>query len=294
MNADAPSSFGWRPDPPDFRDLTPQVASVAATLKRLSGAGPRRRSRGKPTAVDLREFFPPAFDQGPLPASPASACVALLEYFERRALGRQSSLSRLFVHYNAGQLGMAEGDSSVDLRATLQAIACCGAPPERYWSYDLARAKDPPPAFLYSLARQPEGFQYVRLDGRNLEGGMALEMVCSFLAAGFPAVFGLSMPSSVSRAAEIPYRPTFDSIIGGQALVAVGYDDRWLSSSRGALLVRNSWGSDWGDRGHGWLPYAFVEQRLAVDFWTVLRPDWIASGELACPSVIRSGSRQAR
>ena len=113
-------------------------------------------------------------------------------------------------------------------------------------------------------------------------------MVRSFLAAGFPVAFGLPVPTSISRSAEISYRPAFDSVLSGQALLAVGYDDRWLSSSRGRLLVRNSWGAAWGDQGYGWVPYAFVEERLAADFWTMLRPDWLASGEFTRPTAARS------
>ena len=63
--------------------------------------------------------------------------------------------------------------------------------------------------------------------------GEILDVVRSFLAAGFPVAFGLPVPTSISRSAEISYRPAFDSVLSGQALLAVGYDDRWLSSSRG-------------------------------------------------------------
>ena len=38
------------------------------------------------------------------------------------------------------------------------------------------------------------------------------------------------------------------------------------------------------ESGCGWLPYKFVEQRLAVDFWTLLRPSWLASGEFERPA----------
>lgn len=69
--------------------------------------------------------------------------------------------------------------------------------------------------------------------------------------------------------------------------MAVGYDNaRRVRSTKGALRVRMSWGEDWGEGGYGWLPYAYVERGLAVDFWTLLRPDWLASGEFLRPAEI--------
>ena len=34
---------------------------------------------------------------------------------------------------------------------------------------------------------------------------------------------------------------------------------------------------------NAWEPYAYVEERLAQDFWTLLRPDWLDSGEFEQP-----------
>jgi hypothetical protein len=42
-------------------------------------------------------------------------------------------------------------------------------------------------------------------------------------------------------------------------------ETRRLPEGKGALLVRNSWGTAWGDQGYGWLPYAYVRDELAVD-----------------------------
>jgi C1A family cysteine protease len=110
-------------------------------------------------------------------------------------------------------------------------------------------------------------------------------VVKAFLAAGFVVAFGFSVPTTLPADGNIAYRPTFDALLGGQALLAVGYNDRWLSGSRGALLVRSSWGPQWGEQGYGWLPYAYVEEQLAIDFWTVLCADWIESNEFDRPSL---------
>ena len=50
----------------------------------------------------------------------------------------------------------------------------------------------------------------------------------------------------------------------GHALVACGYDD-----ARKSLLVRNSWSSEWGRDGYGWLPYDYVTKGLTEDWWFI-------------------------
>ena len=70
--------------------------------------------------------------------------------------------------------------------------------------------------------------------------------------------------------------------MGGHAVVAIGYDDEVAIENalcdvptEGALLVRNSWGTDWGEGGYGWLPYDYVLGGLAVDWWTLLKSEWV-------------------
>jgi C1A family cysteine protease len=235
--------------------------------------------------VDLREYFLGVYDQLELNASTANACAGLVEYFERRASGRLLRPSRLFLYQNTLRLAGVQGDCGADLRTSLKAMLRCGLPPERFWPYDIDRFTQHPDPLLFSFVEPYRSVSYVRLDIRKTTGAETLHTVKAFLAAGFPSVFGFPVPNSLTDDGDIPYRPTFDSILGGQAVLAIGYDDRWLRGSRGALLVRSSWGSQWGEDGYGWLPYAYVEEQLAIDFWTLLHPDWIASGEFDAPDL---------
>ena len=77
-------SFGWLPDYPDYRDLTPHSTkitdtaqtNVAASLKALKLEGSSKAAL--PTKYDLRPWCPPIEDQINLGSCTANAGVGLL------------------------------------------------------------------------------------------------------------------------------------------------------------------------------------------------------------------------
>lgn len=273
---------GWRADLPDVRDVTPATPEIKQALQKLR----RRRSAraALPAAMDLREYCLPPTDQGALQSSSAHAVLGMLGYFERRALGRTFSGSARFLYRTARRLDGIVGDNGVSLRTTLKAVSRFGCPPQRFWPEDAARYDDEPDGTAFGFAKEAAGLRYVRLDDRSLSGADVLQQIKRFLASGWACVCGATVPPGPHERGDLSFPTQFDAPIGGAAFTVVGYDDAYrIRSTKGALLVRATWGAAFGDGGYGRLPYRYVEERLAVDFWTVWKPEWAASGEFDQP-----------
>lgn len=294
MDGTRTRGFGWIPDFPDFRDYTeatPGVRDVLAPTGLGAPARGRPRSPQPPAAVDLRPWASPVEDQGVLGSCTAQAGAGIIEYYERKAFGRHIDASRLFLYKTTRNLMKAKGDSGAYLRTTMGAMVLFGVPPERFWPYsDAEETFDrEPPAFCYAFAQSYKTLLYYRHDPAGLSRAAVLDRLKAHLAAGHPAMFGFTVYSSIDQAettGRIPAPHGRERIEGGHAVAAMGYDDDLTIANagggeacRGALLVRNSWGKGWGEAGYGWLPYAYVLRGLAEDFWSVLKKDWIDTGE---------------
>jgi C1A family cysteine protease len=91
-------------------------------------------------------------------------------------------------------------------------------------------------------------------------------------------MFGFTVYNFGNAQGEFAYPSQGDTVKGGHAVVAVGYDDgRQIGEAVGALQIRNSWGAGWGQSGYGWLPYRYVLDGLAVDFWSLLRNEYVGT-----------------
>jgi C1A family cysteine protease len=296
--------MGWLPDYPDFRDYTEETEEIKTMLQpasrtnagKTAAAAPKRaaiKADSLPAAVDLRPWCPPVEDQGMLGSCTAHAGVGIIEYYERKAFGRHTDASRLFLYKVTRNLMKAKGDTGAYLRTTIGAMVLFGVPPEEYWPYtDGEKTFDAEPnAFTYAFASNFQAIKYFRHDPPKTEPGKLLNKLKTYLAKGHPAMFGFTVYNSIEQAdktGRIPYPSPKEKIEGGHAVVAIGYDDRMKIKNKhnkaettGALLIRNSWGTGWGEDGYGWLPYEYIRKGLAEDFWTILKKEWIDTGAFA-------------
>ncbi len=277
--------LGWLRDHPSLRDYTADHEAVAPMLAATSVLDAPKL----PASVDLRQWCSPIEDQGSLGSCTAQAGVGMIEYYQRKAFGRHTNGSRSFLYKATRKLGGFEGDSGAFLRNTMGAMALFGVPPEQYWPYEITRFDREPPAFCYAFAQSFQSLVYYRLDPPGTAPKDVLAAIKTHLASQMPAMFGFSVFDSLYDAenGRIPFPSNKEQMVGGHAVVAVGYDDALKISNRrpggketkGAFLIRNSWGRSWGDDGYGWLPYAFVTEWLADDWWVLQKQEWIDTGQ---------------
>jgi C1A family cysteine protease len=274
--------MGWLRDLPDFRDYTVDHEVIKPMLDEI-GIKPDQPVNG---SADLRKWCSPVEDQKQLGSCTANAGVGMVEFYERKAFNNYIDASRLFLYKTTRNLMKTTGDSGAYLRTTMKALTLFGVPPEEYWPYT---DKKPdfdvePSAFCYSFGENYKSIKYLRLDPPGTAATDLLKRIKSNLDAGIPSMFGFTVYNSIWQAVggKIPYPCSGEKVAGGHAIMAVGYDDNvnitnpgCKSTTQGALLIRNSWGASWGDKGYGWLPYEYVLKGLATDFWTLLSEEWV-------------------
>jgi C1A family cysteine protease len=311
-NSKTPIVSGWRPPFPDRRDYTQEQAEVAklskilglkASIEKDLKSQEKKPALGKsltypwlPENKDLRQDCSPIENQGALGSCTAHAAVGIVEYFEKRAFQNHIDGSRLFVYKTTRNLMGVTGDTGAWNRTVMGALVLCGCPPEKYWPYTDADPgfDEEPSAFVYALADNYEALKYFCHDplSENKATSMVLLTVKLYIAMGIPSTFGFwgyeeghwdgntyIMPY---QNGEVYYPGPDDWARWGHAVVAVGYDNKKKiknpktnQETTGALLLRNSWGTNWGDSGYGWIPYAYVLDKIALDFWSLLNMKWV-------------------
>lgn len=251
-----------------------------------------------PNSVDLSFWCSPISDQGALKSCSAHAGAALVEYFSKRYLNDYKPVSTRFLYKIARNLMDRKGDTGASLRETIKAMVTFGIPPETYWRYEENNFDEEPTSFCYSFAQNYQTLNYFRLDHSNVSNNELLTRIKIALAAGFPCMFGFTIHKSIYdpfnvKRGYIPYpgKPPenliqADEVISGHAVVAVGYHDykqikqsNSNAFSTGALLIRNSWGTQWGLSGYGWLPYDYVLNGLTADWWSLVESKWLETGK---------------
>jgi C1A family cysteine protease len=243
-------TYGFRKSPPDERD---KIAAPPDTILR---------------EVDLRTGpMPQVFDQGQLGSCTANAVAAALQFdlsldlATRRARRR----SRLDLYYGErsleGELG--QGDTGAYGRDGFKFAQQTGVLLEERWPYDITTYAGPPPSG-YKRYKLTKPYALVPQGIDEIKAVLSNEQTVAF---GF-SVYDSFESDATANTGVVTMPGPGESEIGGHEMLICGY----LANDPDHALVRNSWGSAWGQGGYCRFPWAYLtDTGLASDFRTIVR-----------------------
>jgi C1A family cysteine protease len=240
------AKYHWTPDKPDSRDH-----KYSITYK------------DQPNIVDLRPYCTPIENQGNLGSCTGQSIAGAIELLNKRA-NKILDASRLFIYYYERLiLGTINYDSGAYIRDGIKASYTYGTPVESLWPYDITKFKLAPSTAAKADALKRKVTSYQRIE--NHEGCL------DALNNGYPVVIGFNVytsfeSASVARTGIMPYPNTKkERLLGGHAVLLVGYD-----KTKKVYIVRNSWGTGWGDRGYFYMPFQVIQNpQMSSDFWII-------------------------
>ena len=240
--------YHWARQPVDTRDIPLDLPPISTP----------------PSVIDLRAYCSPVDDQGQLGSCTGNAIAGCIEYMDRRYNNKQTQVSRMFIYYYERLIeGTVNYDSGAYIRDGIKATYTYGAPLESLWPYTISKFKTPPTVAAVQDGARRKVTLYQSIANGNVSACQTA------LAAGFPVVIGFDVYSSfesqtVANTGMMPYPNTrTEKLLGGHCVLLVGYNN---NSQR--FIVRNSWGSNWGDRGYFYMPYQVIQNTsMSSDFW---------------------------
>jgi len=224
-----------------------------------------------PTSIDLRPWCSKIENQGDLGSCTGHAMVGAMEYLENKSKigtkkGEFVDLSRLFVYFNERVLEHSvKVDAGAYIRDGIKALKRWGVCAERLWPYKIRKFDKKPPKICYKNGLKRVISAYARVGQDILE-------IKQVLASGYPIIFGFAVYESfesdvVTDTGVVPMPEPDEWLLGGHAVLCVGYDDE-----TGRVLVRNSWGRIWGDNGYFTMPYDYIcSPDLSDDLWSITK-----------------------
>ncbi len=245
--------YGYLPDLADHRDIKYGAVRRAATAP-------------LPPSMDLRSGMPPVVDQLNLSSCTANALCAAVSFLDfKEGITPADPLSRLMLYYDERVIeNSVYSDGGAMIRDGIKSLASQGVCSEESWPYVAEALSMKPAQNCYDEAALHVIAGYARIQ--------TLEEMKACLASGYPFVAGFSVYTAfesdeVARTGVLNLPAPSETLLGGHAVLTVGFRDDLQR-----FIVRNSWGTGFGDGGHFTVPYSYwTNPDLASDFWYVTR-----------------------
>jgi C1A family cysteine protease len=199
-------------------------------------------------------------DSGPEGSVVGMVLATALEFQIAKTTKKHQRISARYIYYAAREAGGFDLkiDSGARIKDGITVLSSKGAVAEEVWPYQAGQYAEKPPTAVATAER------FRITDARPLS---TVDDLKQALKQNGPVVAGITLfegmsRSEVSKTGVIPLPEKKEQIVGGHAIVIVGYDDETRR-----LKFVNSWGKKWGDHGFGYLPYDYAKKYMS-DAWT--------------------------
>lgn len=244
---------GFRADQPDFRDYYFKDTKYKIGL-------------AIPDQIDWRKRLEACWDQGELGSCVSHGVGSVIKYVYPDLMP-----SRLKIYYDGRVFEKTtRQDSGLEIRDGIKA-AVFGVCPESMWPYDISKFKKKPLAACYSKKNERFITEYARV-GKTSKPSDILDEMLNCLTQGSPIVFGTMLyesfeSDSVAKSGILQMPQTKEKPLGGHCMAAYG-----ANKTKKTFIVRNSWGTDWGDNGYIHMPFDYlINTDLTSDSWMITR-----------------------
>jgi len=271
------------------------------------------------TALDFKydfiKYLTSIRNQSNLGSCTAFSASAIVEYITKLINNTILQMSTLYTYKLTRNLmrvydGFRQtGDTGAFLRSTMRSLAMYGFVTEKEYPYIIANFDNAISEELKDIGNFYQALRYLRVDHKAIRANRQAVVNDLKKWAWFevPIIFGFTCWDSCLKQAQhstsrgkIPFPDptslTNERPSGGHAVAIVGYDNnmvinnfsadrtRLLSKTTGAFIIRNSWGTGWGNvlavdnksyTGYGYLPYEYVLKNHASDFWVLLSQEFL-------------------
>ena len=221
--------------------------------------------------IDLRPFCPPIRSQGYIGSCTAFGSTQLFDFVRRKNKLVNWKPSPLFTYYATRKFAnLQDQDSGASVREALKSTARDGVAMERYWPYEMSKYTENPPEEAWINAEKHQALEYFRVDDFD----KSVFLGC--LNDGYPFIFGIYLYTSfnsfqtvLTGIVPMPDKEN-EKRIGGHCMMAVGWKKMEQEGvEKEFLIVQNSWGDTWADKGFCYIPMEYVMSNDTFDFWTI-------------------------
>jgi C1A family cysteine protease len=242
-------------DVPDKRDF--KFSKSVFSEKRLN----------LPIKIDWTSKMSPVKNQGNLGSCVGFAVTAMKEFQEQvehekevaegKKYKREQDhydLSEAWVYWNSKKIDPWPDQQGTSIRCAMQVLHKIGIPCERAYPYS-DEYKGEPESWAKLIAKWGLIDSYWRCSNTD---DLKLALIDGPVVIGIGCFREIFFPSETGN---IPYPNNINECFGGHAVCAVGYNE----TSR-KIKFKNSWGSQWGKGGYGFVSYRYIENFM-WDAW---------------------------